>query len=67
MIFHEGKSTDTNYNVIVHESKPSHYRLTADIIVIHCKVTSLQGITTLGNTPKYIVILAKTHIDLHQS
>jgi hypothetical protein len=56
-----------NYNVIVYESNPSHYQITAGIIVIHRRIISLQGITTLGNTPKYIIILAEMHTDLHQS
>jgi hypothetical protein len=53
--------------VIVHESKPSYYQITADIIVIHRRITSLQGITSLGTTPMYIVILAETLTNLHQS
>jgi hypothetical protein len=63
----KGKSIDTNYNRIAHESKLSHYHLTTDIIVIHRRITSLQGITTLVYTPIYIIILAEMHIDLHQS
>jgi hypothetical protein len=38
----KGKSTASNYNVIVHESNPSHYQLSADIIVIHHRVTSYK-------------------------
>jgi hypothetical protein len=61
------KSTDTNYNMIVQESKPSHYQVTADIIGIHHKIANLQDITTLGNTHNYIVILVKMHTNLYQS
>jgi len=51
--------------VIVRESMPLHYQITADIIVIHHRVTSLLGVTILVNTPIYNVILAGTQTDLH--
>jgi hypothetical protein len=59
----KGKSIDANYNVTVHESNPSHYQLSADIIVIHCKIYKLQRFTTLVNTPITLINLAEcTHV-----
>jgi len=55
----KGKFTNTKHNVIIHESKSSHYQITTDIIVIHHIITSLQGITILVNTPIYIIILVE--------
>jgi hypothetical protein len=40
----KGKSTDTIYNVVDHESNPSHYQLSADIIVIHRRITSYKAL-----------------------
>jgi hypothetical protein len=40
----KGKSTDTIYNVVDHESNPSHYQLLADIIVIHNRITSYKAL-----------------------
>jgi hypothetical protein len=40
----KGKSTDTIYNVVDHESNPSHYQLSADIIVIHHRITSYKAL-----------------------
>jgi hypothetical protein len=38
------KSTDTIYNVVDHESNPSHYQLSADFIVIHHRITSYKAL-----------------------
>jgi hypothetical protein len=40
----KGKSTDTIYNAVDHESNPSHYQLSADIIVIHRRFTSYKAL-----------------------
>jgi hypothetical protein len=40
----KGKSTDTIYNIVDHESNPSHYQLSADIIVIHRRITSYKAL-----------------------
>jgi hypothetical protein len=40
----KGKSTDTIYNVVDHESNSSHYQLSADIIVIHHRITSYKAL-----------------------
>jgi len=44
----KGKSTDTIYNVVDHESNPSHYQLSADIIVIHRRFKSLHKFYNTG-------------------
>jgi hypothetical protein len=44
----KGKSTDTIYNVVDHESNLSHYQLSADIIVIHRRITSLHKLYNTG-------------------
>jgi hypothetical protein len=63
----KGKSTYTTYNAVDHESNPSHYQLSADIIVIHRRITSYKAFTALVNTPITSIYLAKTHTRLHQS
>jgi hypothetical protein len=40
----KGKSTDTIYNVVDHESNPSHYQLSADVIVKHRRITSYKAL-----------------------
>jgi hypothetical protein len=65
--FSKGKSTDTTYNVVDHESNPSHYQLSANIIVIHRRIISYKAFTALVNTPITSIYLAKTHRRLHQS
>jgi hypothetical protein len=40
----KGKFTYTIYNVVDHESNPSHYQLSADIIVIHHRITSYKAL-----------------------
>jgi hypothetical protein len=42
--FSKGKFTDTNYNVVDHESNPSHYQLSANIIVIPRRITSYKAL-----------------------
>jgi hypothetical protein len=43
-IFLKRKSTDTIYNVVDHKSNPSYYQLSADIIVIHPRITSYKAL-----------------------
>jgi hypothetical protein len=38
------RSTNTIYNVVDHGSNPSHYQLSADIIVIHRRITSYKAL-----------------------
>jgi hypothetical protein len=56
----KGKSTDTIYNVVDHGSNPSHYQLSADIIVIHRINTSYKALQH-WLTHLLHCILAETH------
>jgi hypothetical protein len=40
----KGKSSDTIYNAVDHESNPSHYQLSAGIMVIHRRFTSYKAL-----------------------
>jgi hypothetical protein len=64
--FSKGKSTDTNYNVIVLESNPSHYQLSDDITVIHHRITSYK---VLQHWLTHLLhrILAETHTSSSES
>ena len=50
-VFLEGKIHRMNYNIIKKELIPSYYHISVDITVIHRKITRIQDITSLGNTP----------------
>jgi hypothetical protein len=54
------------YNVIVHESNPSHYQLSVDITYI-IELQVYTSFTTLVNTPITSINLAETHTHLYQS
>jgi hypothetical protein len=62
----KGKSTDTIYNVVDHESNPSHYQLSGDILVIHRRNTSYK---TLQHWLTHLLhcILAETHVSSSES
>jgi hypothetical protein len=67
LIFYEGKSTNSNYNMIVHESNPSHYQLSADIIVIHRRFISYKTLKHWLTHLFTLINLAETHTHLQQS
>ena len=50
-----------NYNMINQELIPSYYHILVDVTVIHRKITRIQDITLLGNTPIYRVNLAEDY------
>jgi hypothetical protein len=62
----KGKSTDMIYNVVDHESNPSHYQLSADIIVIQHRITSYKALQH-WLTHLLHCILAETHVSLSES
>ena len=50
-IFREGKIHRMNYNMINQELIPSYYHISVDVTVIPRKITRIQDVTSLGNTP----------------
>jgi hypothetical protein len=60
------KSTDMIYNAVDHESNPSHYQLSANIIVIHRSFTSYKALQH-WLTPLLHYILAETHASSSES